>query len=463
MKNNDLFDKNISEGLRKENNNISDNANKVFDTFINKEREKIKGRKYFNKKIIAAVVAASLGGIICVPVAAATIPSFGRLLNIIDSKFEFMLQPIELTSIDNGVKMEVVAAMNDDDMAVVYITMEDLVGDRLIQGNIKEKVIDLDDYTLTEGNVFTSEVIGYDEKNKTATIRMQANGGENLDGKEVGFSVSSYLTGENKYNSKIDISILINSLEKNKVETISYYTKNNSSGGGGMLYLREYEGKGEIKVLKPNEKKIAFPNIDFMHISNIGILDGKLHIQTKVTSDSIHDHGYIYFTDKNGNDLNLDYASINFGIDDNEQAIYGNNYTEYIFELDKINLNDIVLNADLYSDAKQVKGNWNTKFKIKPVSNEKNVKYEMNLGKGTIKEISVSPLGVTLVGKNLVSKDLENQKVEVIMENGTSYTLTNSMHYEDDKQNNVKFIADNPIDVTQVKAIKINDSTIQVK
>lgn len=87
----------------------------------------------------------------------------------------------------------------------------------------------------------------------------------------------------------------------------------------------------------------------------------------------------------------------------------------------------------------------------------------MNLGKGIIKEISVSPLGVTLVGKNLVSKDLENQKVEVIMENGTSYTLTNSMHYEDNKQNNVKFIADNPIDVTQVKAIKINDSTIQVK
>ena len=41
-----------------------------------------------------------------------------------------LLQPLEIACKDNGIKMEVLGAMNDDEMALFTITMKDLVGDR---------------------------------------------------------------------------------------------------------------------------------------------------------------------------------------------------------------------------------------------------------------------------------------------------------------------------------------------
>src|SRR5699024_5692890 len=97
-----------------------------------------------------------------VGVLAATVPSFNEIVSIVSSDIASILQPIEMTSEDNGIKMEVVAAYNDDEMAVIYITMQDLTGDRI------DESLDLYNYTLSEGALFNSQIIGYDEETKTA-------------------------------------------------------------------------------------------------------------------------------------------------------------------------------------------------------------------------------------------------------------------------------------------------------
>jgi hypothetical protein len=97
-----------------------------------------------------------------------------------------LLQPVALVSESNGIKMEVVAAMNDDDTAVAYLTMQDLSGDR-IKGSI-----DLYHYSISEGSMFTHEMIAYDEKTKTATIRLLANGGSKLNGEKITLRIDSF-------------------------------------------------------------------------------------------------------------------------------------------------------------------------------------------------------------------------------------------------------------------------------
>ena len=67
---------------------------------------------------------------------------FCNLLSIVSPDFALLLQPIEIACEDNGIKMEVVGAMNDDEMKVIYITMKDLVGDRIDEFHIY-------DYRLT--------------------------------------------------------------------------------------------------------------------------------------------------------------------------------------------------------------------------------------------------------------------------------------------------------------------------
>ena len=67
--------------------------------------------------VIAAAVCLCIA--LAIPVMAATIPSFNHLVSLVSPQIAQKLQPIELVSVSNGIKMEVVAAMNDDDTAGV--------------------------------------------------------------------------------------------------------------------------------------------------------------------------------------------------------------------------------------------------------------------------------------------------------------------------------------------------------
>jgi hypothetical protein len=61
--------------------------------------------------------------------------------------------------------MNVVAAMNDDEMAVIYVTMQDLTGNRI------DESLDIYDYSLSSAHIFNSQLVHYDKATKTATLR----------------------------------------------------------------------------------------------------------------------------------------------------------------------------------------------------------------------------------------------------------------------------------------------------
>lgn len=72
--------------------------------------------------------------------------------------------------------------------------------------------------------------------------------------------------------------------------------------------------KGEkIEILKPNETTFL-PKIKFMHVSNIGIVDGQLHVQTKWSDDDIDSHGDFYLVDSFGKQINAS-SSVHYGVD----------------------------------------------------------------------------------------------------------------------------------------------------
>ena len=109
---------------------------------VEKEIQKNKFPWHF-KRAVPAALAICLCLMLSVGAMAATIPSFNNLLSMLVLIIALLLQPIEIACEDNGIKMEVVGAMNDDEMAVIYITMKDLVGDRI------DETLDIYDYRLT--------------------------------------------------------------------------------------------------------------------------------------------------------------------------------------------------------------------------------------------------------------------------------------------------------------------------
>lgn len=411
--------------------------------------KKIKSHKYSMslKKSISVALAVCLCLMLSVGVMAATIPSFGNLLSIVTPDIALMLQPVEISSEDDGIKMEVVAAMNDDEMAVIYVTMQDLLGNRI------DETLDIYHYSLTGARTFNCQIVNYDEKTKTATLRMEANGGEKLNGKKVSFRITSFLSDKLIFDEVETGVNLSKVLTANDSQTIPL-DMNNIPGGGGDLY-KEFKSQGTIKVLKTDQMKLTLPKVDFVHISNIGYIEGRLHIQTKWVGDGVDDHGFLYFVDTSGNMADIKSASISFGTDESGNTEYGHDYIEYIFDVDNINLNELKLMGHFVSNSNYTEGDWKTTFKIQSVGEEKKSDCNIKFDTWVTNSISVSPMGITLAGSG-EAKNSEEISISANMTDGSVQTFNSVRSYSENGKVKLKYVSPLPLDVSNVKSVNVN-------
>lgn len=404
-------------------------------------------KRPFSRISIIPIVASILL-IFSVSVTAATSSGFNNLISIVSPKLADFLLPINTSVTDNDIKMEVIAAMSDDDMAVIYLTMEDLSNNRI------DETIDLYDYSLSGGKMFTSELIDYDENLNKATIRLQANGVENTQQTKLNLTIHSFLSHKQTFEQvEVDFKKFISYTP----ETITLDMINNTSGGGGTLYeiLKE---QGIIQVLKPKETEISLPGIDFMHITNIGIIANRLHIQVKWREGNIDDHGFFYLTGRSGE--RIDVSNVSFDLDNQYETAYGNDFTEYIFDIKGIELNNYQLMGDFYQSDEYTNGNWETTFKLNSNLKERTFAFKKDFGTWKTTALTVSPLGITLKGKGSFDED-SALTVEVKMKNGTIETLDSVISFSDKNEVKAKILPSLPLDVPKIDAIIVNGSAIQ--
>ena len=405
------------------------------------------------KRYVSVGLAVCLCLILSIGAMAATIPGFKNLLPIVDSDFTLLLQPIEIVCEDNGIKMEVVGAMNDDEMAVIYITMKDLVGDRI------DETLDIYNYRLTGTHMATCQMVHFDDTTKTATLRMQANGGKKLNGKKVRFQVDSFLSNLLEFNN-IETAINLSDIkEAGDSQTIPLDTKAGISGGGGGDLFDELQSQGEIRILAPDQKQITLPQIDFAYISNVGLIDGRLHVQTKWTGDGIDDHGDIHLVDSTGNAICTNSANIYFGIDKSGRSKYGRDYVEYIFDISNLDLDDLKLMGNFVSHGNYITGNWKATFKIQSVGEELQADCNIKHGTLNINNIKVSPLGVTLVGRGEFNKSV-TVPTSIKMTDGSVREMEPGICYSDSGKTRLKYISALPLDISGIESVVINGTDI---
>ncbi|MBU8853396.1 hypothetical protein C2I27_17760 [Priestia megaterium] len=403
------------------------------------------------KKAIVFPAAAALFLIGSAGVGAATFPSFNHLLSLVSPDIALFLQPIETTSEDKGIKMKVIGAMNDDEMAVIYVTMQDVTGKRI------DKTMDLYDYTLTDGHMFNSQIVDYDKDTNTATLRIQANGGTNFNHKKINLRISSFLSQKYKHEG-IKIDTDLSELKNKRVEIIPLSTDSTSGGGGEIT--DQLETGESIEILKPNETTLSLPKIKFMHVSNIGFIDGQLHVQTKWSDEDIDGHGDFYLVDPSGKKINAS-SNISYGVDKSGETVYGNNYVEYIFDVNNEDLSKLKLMGDLISNGNYTKGDWSTTFKLHSVESEKSLSFNEDFGSWEATKMTLSSLGVTLYGKGQF-KDTDDMKVSVETKNGSIQSLDSLQNFSDNKSVKAKFLPSSPLDLSKIKAINVNGAVIKV-
>lgn len=418
---------------------------------VQKEIRHSKGTVNIKRRISIALISFFMI-IFSTGIAATISPSLNNLLAIVSPDIAKMLQPINVSYVENGIKMEVIAAMNDGEMTVIYISMQDLTGDRI------DETLDLYDYSLTGAQSFSSQIVHYDKSTNTATLRIEANAGKNFNNKRVRFSISSFLSGKQEF-SAIDTKIDLIGIERTRDAQSIPLDMNNIPGGGGPLF-QELKEHGTVNVLQTDQMNISLPNIDFMSISNIGYIEDRLHIQTKWSESSIDDHGYFYFVDTAGESDEVYGSNIYFGINESGTTQYGREYVEYIFDVKNIDLSKVQLMGYFVSHANYTSGKWRTTFRLEPVVEEKKTITNIKFDSWLTNSVSVSPMGITLVGSGQ-GNEIDQIIMSASMTDGSIQTFDSRRVFREDNIIRAKFTSSLPLDISQLESISINGHVVK--
>ena len=405
-----------------------------------------------SKKNLRLAIVIGICVLISTGVLAVAVSNFDKIISKVDPKIVPMLQPIESASEDNGIKMEVVAAYNDDEMAVIYLILQDITSDRLNHDT------DLYDYSLSEGSLFNAQIIDYEEETKTATFRIQTNGGQDLDGNKLVIILKSFIANSFVFDG-IDTGVNLADFRDIKPDTIPLNMEHVAGGSGRMF--DSWEDEGILQVLKAEQSIIKLPEIDFMHISNIGYIDDKLHIQTKWTRYG-NDHGYFYFTDAEGNDLKIRPSTVHFGIDQSGNTMSRGDYLEYVFDLSGEDLDKTFMKGYFVSSGKLIEGDWEVEFELQSVGQERKTSIDLDFGTWQLKDISVSEIGVTLLGTGRYD-DSQSPKIFINMSDGTIEEITFISSFTNNENIYLKALADQPFDTTMIESISINSNVIKLE
>ena len=156
----------------------------------------------------------------------------------------------------------------------------------------------------------------------------------------------------------------------------------------GLYYFEETK-----KVLKPRELDLEIPGLNFVRLSNIGFIDNKLHIQLEWREDNIDDHGFVYLVNSLEEKVDNYFKNISFGVDQENNLVYGRNLEEYVFDISPDELSQFKLQGDFVYNGQYTEGDWRVKFKLDSTTEEIKQAVDLTFDETLINEINISALG----------------------------------------------------------------------
>lgn len=419
-----------------------------------KNRTKLYKRRL--PKIIYIPIAAILSLTIVTGAAAAMgVIDLSSILQFVSGDRINILRPVNKTSEDQGIRMQTLGAVRDGSTTEIYVALTDLTADRV------NASLDVYDFHVSGGRAHNAQLVQYDVAERTAIVRFLVQG-KRLNNR-MSVQIRSFLSGANKeenYDSGLNLSEFLSKKQQNEYDTLDPLEDSISGWGGeSSLELSEQEF---IHVLRQDQTHIKLPGIDWMYISNIGFVDGKLHIQINPDDEmGRYNHGEFFFTDDRGNKLDIPMNSVSYGSYIKGDTRYGGDYEEYIFDISDISqLEHLQLKGNFTSYDQFVTGKWETTFNLKQDSLSKAGETTLVMNGDIRMEVVVSPLGVTLMGKGVNQIKPEDLRLELYLNDGTSILPKSGFINIDEDL--VKWISSRTIPINEVNYLMLNGQKVML-
>ena len=294
----------------------------------------------------AAVLACAL---LAPPVLAATVPAFRQALYEVAPATAQYFSPVQQSCEDNGIRMEVVASYIHGDTAALYVSMQDLTGDRI------DETTDLfDSYDILRpyDSAASCQMVSYEEESRTATflITITQWNGRPIEGSKITFQVREFLSHKETYED------LVLPLSLQDVGEAPAGPVVNQTGGSGTAAMGETP-----QVLTPGTPWEEFP-VKEINFTGIGYVDGQLHVQLAVADALENDnHGWLYLKDAAGEEVSCS-ATVSFC--NHSEAEGRVDYQEFIFDVPQECIGDYTLYGGFTTSGLLTKGNWSVTFPL---------------------------------------------------------------------------------------------------
>ena len=328
----------------------------------NKIREnKIQGKQNHNRRWGRGIaVAAGLLLVINVslPVLAGTFPTIYELMYLVSPAVAQFYQPVQLSDEYDGIRMEVVAAYIHEETAEIYITIQDLEGDRL------DETTDLyDSYSIhmPYSAIGNCRKVGYDPESGILTylITVTQENGRKIEGKKLTFSVGGYLGQKQEYE-KIEIPIDLTQVTEEAYQYVDTPARGGTlTGCSGLAAIMSET----YPVLVPQPADPDFP-IEGVKLTGIGYVEGKLHIQYAVENALNNDNYGSFFLQNEAGEMLQEAGSISFYEGSGKKRI---DYRDSVFLIPQEELQNYRLYGDFVISEGFHEGNWQVTFPIKEI------------------------------------------------------------------------------------------------
>lgn len=332
-----------------------------------KKADKERWGLHFATAVFRTVVAACvlcLCFVFSMQVVAGSVPGVYEWLYLASPKTAQFFKPVKKISEKNGIRMEVVSAYIHDNVAEIYITLEDLTGERI------DETVDLyDSYSIHQpfSASGSCQRISYDEETGKVLflIRVTQWEDEDIIGDKMTFSVREFIGLKTEYEY-LPVNIDLQEADR-EPELVSKWI--NGMGRGFEREDGDEIPREKVRVLSPGEgEPIELLEedgkttvIEGVSISGLAYADGLLHIQ-KRTEDILNNdnHGYFWLLDENGQVVDYLYQVSYHEEKDGVRT----EYQEFVFKVAEEDLSKYSVVAHLWITGIHVEGPWQVTFPL---------------------------------------------------------------------------------------------------
>lgn len=418
-------------------------SSKLKENILNSTANKQSKNHHFSAKRAVCLLAAIILIFSTVTTAFASVnPTANNIVYSVNPQLAQFLYPINKTCEKQGIRLTVLEAINDDRNIIAYFTLEDTEG----KGRVNERLDLCDSYGIDGPTMYNVSFESYDEKTGKALYCMTANGSKKMSGKMNSFKINTLMSNKkiyNYFNTAFDLSIA-----KTNPQTAP------------MSDYESYSGNVFDTILLPDTMDIAIT--DFVSVSNIGFIDGRLHIQTK-WKKSFDNHGWFALSekDKSFSEENAVSYEMQYIYTEEDKKTSGNNYfvkhIEYAFDISPEDLDRYELWANLTEDGEFIEDKWKVDFRLAKSDRLELIDNLENIAE----KVEISNIGLYI---EKYQGNPEDCTVSVKMKDNSVFNISTFTNNESENYSNTEWslstVLGSYIDINEISSVIMNGKII---